>query len=138
MRCLLIIIMGLLLYGCSPLDVRANLVGMYPIDINRMGNKTFEIEVASTKEEAFFKIVTFFEEKKSNILQSNKKQFFIVADNLKVIYKYCITTSRVAVLIEDNDNKTITIKVASRNHDLAQEVSIEIKTIMSNKIDKKK
>ena len=133
MKFLLIVILSTILCGCSPFEVRDNLVGMYPADMNRMGNKAFDFEAGGTTEEAFEKILTFLKSKKMHILKQDKRRFFIVADNFKAIFPYCIDTTKVSFLIEEIETNKIKIKVACRNHDLAKEAFQAIKQMINKK-----
>lgn len=127
MKILIVLVLVFCLSGCSPFEIKENLMGMTIGDMNRLDNKIFAQKIKlKSIDVAYEDIVIFSKSKGAHFFNQDKKKYFLVLDNLKKFYPFCINTTKVAIHLKQEDNGIIKVEIACRNHDLGQKVSTEI------------
>ncbi len=125
MKRLMIMLMILSMSGCSPAELRKEILGMSMQDAKSAERKyarTFNKDVSL----CFAKSLDVLKQLNSYVLRADKKRNFILACDFSNAVKFCIDSTQVGILIKRQDADKTQIEVVSQNYHLAEFVSAKL------------
>lgn len=118
------VLLILALSGCSMAQMREEFIGYNISDIKNSKTKQTQ-QYDLTSEECMAGIRAVLKDAQA-IARESKDQKSVVADNFQNVFKSCIDTTQVGILITPWENNKSQVDVASGNVDLAAFVSRKI------------
>jgi len=132
MKKLLAILLLITLCGCSGTQIRELFLPMSIDDFKSAKEKygsTFDMEPS----QCFEKTMNILQGIEAQVIYSDPKEFFLVANRFDKSYRLCIDTTQVGMLITPTESGKVRLEVASGDYDLAKFVSGELVTKLQEK-----
>jgi hypothetical protein len=131
-KLVLAVIMLLSIYGCSPLEIRRQLVGMSVSDVES-AEKKFTVNIDKNTDLVFDDTLAWVKKIKARLDAADKKTLFIIVDGFDKIYAPSIDTTEIGIAIKPLDGGRSEVTVASQSDELAGLVSADLFKTLANK-----